>query len=566
LANNKNILYGLNDNPPIILTLFLALQHLLLYIPGTIVMPLIIANILGLPGETKELLVFTSILASGITSFIQIRRFGRVGSGYMLFMGPSGAFLSCSIAAGMVGGFGLIAAMTILSAPLEILASYFMRYVRKIITPVMGGIVIMLIVISVIPILMSMWTGQPDSDQYCSSGNLITGLVTIAIIILLSIFGNSFLRIWSPLFGIAGGILTAHLTGITEFASLSSRSLIGLPTGKWIFPDFRFNLSYIPVYLSFLFATLASTIETIGDGIMIQEASDRDLQKVNYETVQRTLLGDGVGNIISGLFGNLANTTYSGNIAVIKLTGVASRKVGLFASVMLVLLAFFPKLIAIISLVPDPVIGSSSLVLMGLLFAGGIKLIASSELDYTMGLIIGVSLTLGIISTFKLFFPPLLPDTIKPFLENGVATGGLCAILLNLLTKLRTGKHRSIKLKYQITQLKELQKFINSFTADQNISQEKSSLVQLASEEIFAYICTKNPQKTGDIHFKLSVSEDEVLTTVEDRSNIKDVDLVDDTGPMMVDPEELGLLILNKIVKEIEHVRINGYNTISFKI
>jgi xanthine permease XanP len=567
MNNKSTIIYGPDENPPVLMTFFLALEHLLLYMPGTIMTPLIIANILVLPNETKEILVFSSLLASGISSFIQIKRVGRIGSGYMLFMGPSGAYFSCSIAAGLMGGFGLIASLTILTAPLELIAAHFLRYVRKIITPMMGGIVIILIVIDAIPVLMTMWTGQPGSVNYSSPGRLISGIATIVIIIVSYLYGKTSVRIWSPLLGMAGGTIVAYFTGTTDFSLIASYDLIGLPSGKWIFPDFNLNFSHIPIFMSFLFVTLASTIETLGDGIMIQEVSKKDMKKVNYETVQGTLLGDGVGKLIGGLFGNLANTTYSGNVAVIKLTGVASRRVGYTAAAILMILAFFPRIIVTLTMVPSSVIGASTLAMLGMLFASGVKLIASSELDHSKGLIVGVSLTLGIISGFKLFFPPLLPEAIKPFLENGVATGGLCAILLSLLVRLKTGRVKFTRLEYKISELTKLQKFINKFVSDQNLSEEQSTQLHLASEEIFAYICTKNPHKEGWIKFNFSITENQILTTVEDKSDIKDVDLIDKTSsPMEIDTEELGLMILNKIVTDLEHIQINEYNSITFKI
>lgn len=566
MNQSKGLLYGLNDRPPFLITLFLAIQHILLYIPGTIIVPIIIANILGVGAAEKEMIVFVSVLVSGISSFIQVYKVGKIGSGYMLFMGSSGAFMAASISAGFVGGFSLIASMTILSAPLEILFSYFMRFVRKIITPAMGGIVIILVVISIMPILMEMWTGQEGTPEYCSSENLIIGLVTIAVIIFFSLLGNSNLRLWSPVLGIIAGVLTASLMGKADFSSLQQLPIVGLPRGNWITPDFNFNLSHLPIFLSFLFATLASTIETIGDSITIQDTSTDNFRKVKYEVVQGSLYADGVGNILAGLMGTVANTTYSGNIAVIRLTGVASRKVGIFGSVIIFLLAFFPKITYSITLIPNPVLGSSTLVLMGLLFASGIKLIATSELDFASGIIIGASLTVGILTTFKLFFPPLIPDALKPLFENSIATGGMTAIILNVILKLKPKKKAHIRLPYDISELKDLHSLISSLNTDFNLTPQQYGKLQLSCEEIFAYLITSNPKQKGMIHFNFSLEEDFVQVVVEDKSEITDVDLVEDSEILETRQKELGLLLVNKIAKKVEHVRINGYNTISFQI
>jgi NCS2 family nucleobase:cation symporter-2/xanthine permease XanP len=565
MRSKSKLLYELNDKPPFLLSLFLAIQHVLLYLPGTVILPLIVANVLGLTPIEKERIVFASVLISGVSSFIQVYKFKRIGSGHVLFMGSGGSFLSASIMAGLSGGFGLIAAMTILSAPLEIIFSYFMRYVRKIITPAMGGIVMILISVSLLPLLMEMWTGSPNSPDYCSSQNLITGLVTISVIILFSFLGTAHLQIWSPLFGIIAGIITATILGITDYSDLANHALIGIPKAGWILPDFHLKLSHIPIFISFLFATLASTIETIGDSITIQDTSVNNLRKVNYEVVQGSLYADGISNILAGLMGTMANTTYSGNIAIVKLTKVASRKIGIYASIIIALLAFFPKFISCLTLIPGPVMGASSVMFMGLLFSSGIKLIASSEIDYETGIIIGISLTVGIISTFKLFFPALITETYKPFIDNGVATGGLTAIILNILTKLKSVKKYKVRVSYNVNDFPILQKAISKVKKEFDITSKQFYNLQLTCEEIFGYICSSNPDQKGTIQFKFTKENEFVRVLVEDKSKINDIDLVNNKD---VQPQsrEFGLLVVNKIAKEVEHIIIDGHNAISFII
>jgi xanthine permease XanP len=566
MDQKKRLIYGLNDKPAFLISLFLALQHLILVIPGTIITPMIIVNALGLPGQEKEMIIFISVLISGISTFIQVKKLGKIGSGYMLFMGSSGAFISISIAAGFAGGFGLVASMTILSAPLEITLSYFMRYVRKIITPAIGGIAIILIAIGLIPIFMDMWTGYPGDVNYCSKANLITGFVTIIFTILFSLFGRDKIRLWSPLLGIFAGVICAYIVGIADFSPLHDHPWIGIPRGKMIIPDFNFKLEHLPIIISFLFATLASTIETVGDSITVQEASHENLKKVDYESVQGSLYADGFTSMLAGAMGSVANTTFSGNIGAISITGVASRKVGLIASTLLVILAFFPKLIYSVTYIPTPVMGASSLVLTGVLFASGIKLISTSNSDFKQGLIVGISLTVGIISTFKLFFPELISDSLKPFFENGIATGGITAVGLSLLSKLNFKRSIHVKLKYDLTELVILQNTLSSLRSDNDLNDQQYYELQLCCEEIFAFLSLENPQEKGMIDFRFHIEGEDILITVNDSSNVKDIDLIEPEEITSENQKELGLMLVNQIAENVEHIRIGKHNEISFVI
>jgi xanthine permease XanP len=558
--------YGLNDKPPLHISFLLALQNLILVIPGTIIAPLIIIKALNLPDADKEMIIFMSILMSGISTFIQIKKIGKLGSGYVLFMGTSGAFISVSIAAGMAGGFGLISAMAILSAPLEIVLSYFLRYVRKIITPAIGGIAIILIAISLLPIFMNLWTGIPGTEAYYSSANLITGGVTIVVTILFAIFGSCKVRLWSPIMGIMAGIICGYITGITDFSPLKNYPWIGIPQGKMIFPDFNFQPHHLPIFFSFLFATLASTLETVGDTITIQSVSQENMRKVDYEAIQGSLYADGFSSMLSAVFGSIANTTYSGNIAVVSITGVAARQVGIIASVLLATLAFFPKLIYSITYIPDPVMGGSSLVLLAVLFASGIKLIGSTTLDHKQGMIIGISLTVGIISTFQLFFQDLLAESLKPFLNNGIATGGFTAVGLNFLTKFRLKKRMSIKLKYDLSELVELQQILFRLKTDYNLNDEQFYGLQLCCEEIFAFLSLENSEAQGMVSFSFLIEEEGVRVYIKDTSDTKDIDLVEQQEITSENQTELGLVLVNRIAEELEHIKIGNHNEISFVI
>lgn len=571
-TSHKSLLYKVDDKPPFLLALFLGIQHVLLLFGGTIMLPIIIAKAARIPQEQIEFIVFATILISAIATVIQIRKTGPVGSGYMLFMGSSGAYLTASIAAAKLGGFALVGAMTILSAPVEILCAYFIRHIRKIVNQAVGGIVIMLIAISIIPIAMQLWVGNPSIPGYSPVAYLIVGLITIITTIFFAVFFGSYIRLWSPIIGIFFGSFASYLFGIIDLSPLKSHAFLGLPKGAWPGLTIGFSSEHIFLFIIFIFATLASTIESIGDNFAIQKISDPDFKKINYDSVQGCLYADGIGNMLAGLLGTVSNTTYSGNIAVIELTGVASRNVGILGAIFMGILAFFPKIAYFFAYIPGPVLGGSTLIFIGLLLISGIKLISSSEIDYETGLLVGISLAVGIISTFNLFFPMTVSESMKAFVNNGVATGGLTAILLNVLFYLRPRKSFSLKLDYDIKKVSDLTTFIETMKAPFRLTQKGLFVLQLTCEEVFSYICTTNMTKEfqGSIKFKWIYQEDYIQVNVVDQSKIQDIDGIEkETKPEKIDQEyikKLGLVLLNKLAKDVTHYRISGYNCIQFNV
>ena len=365
--------YAVDEHPPHWLSLGLAAQHVLFMLSGVVFIPILLAKTGRVTLEEVEYLAFVSILVSGVTSLIQVVRVGSVGAGYVLFMGTSGAFIACTLDAVDQGGLALAASLAMLSAPLEVLISYFFRFLRKIFTPVVGGVVIMLVAVTIIPITLGLWVGEEGTPGAGSRENLLIGLATFLTMLGCAIFGGKKVREWGPLAGIACGYVTAALLGQLAMTNLYAAGWFGLPRADWPGIQIGFHAEYWPVFIAFLIATIAGTIETVGDVVAVQKVSNRNFRKVDYDSVQGALYADGVGNFLAGLGGTAPNTTYSGNISLLELSGVASRRVGLYGAILLGSLPFLPKISGFILDIPGPALGAASFVLMGRLFVTGLR-------------------------------------------------------------------------------------------------------------------------------------------------------------------------------------------------
>ena len=570
--SRRALLYAVDENPPHWLTLISSFQHVLLLFNGIILVPAIIASAFDVSPEEIAYLIFATIIVTSVTTWIQAVRVGRIGAGYTLFMGVSGTFFACTLDAIKVGGLPLVATMCLLAAPVEFLFSYFLRHLRTIITPAVGGVVVMLITVMVIPIGLEMWTGPKGKPGAGSIENLLVGVFTFSTIMGIAVFGGIKIRLWAPILGTAIGYGAGGFFNLIDYSYLASAPWIGFPQAGW--PGFQFHLTTeaIPILITFGFATLVGTIESVGDAMAVQRISERNFKKIDYDRVQGCLYADGVGNCLAGLTGTIPNTTYSGNIAVLELTGVASRRIGIYGAGILLVLAFCPKVSALIVSIPGPVLGASLVFLMGMLFATGVQLAVSAGVNYQIGVVIGVSFCVGLMMQTGQFFPDLLPRAFEPVMTNGLVMGGLTAVILNTAFQLLPGRRSSLRLEPDPAQVSTLNNYIEEQASSFGLSTSQANSLQLACEEVFMHICRNSGAgaEANIVRIQLTGREDHIQVEIEDRSRASDVDdqIVLPKPELATEAEldQLGLILLNKVAKEVSHIRISGYNCISFKI
>ncbi len=566
----NGLIYEANENPPPGLTGLLALQYVFLLVAPITITPLIIVSFLDLPMETASWVVFAALICSGITTIIQIQRFGKIGSGYMLFMGTSAAFVGCGVAAVELGGFALLGAMAIASAPLQILFAWSLGRLRKIVTPLVGGVVIMLIVVSVLPIALELLE-RPVSPEIDPMHNLWPAGATLLAILVLSAFGNAQIRVASPLIGLIIGSAVAYPLGLMSFAGVLDAPWIGLPLGDWPGLDFSFPAGSLPIFVAFAVVTLVGALESVGDSMAVQRVSQRNFRKVDYDRVQGALYTDGIGNALSGLMATVPNTTYSNTIAVIDLTGVASRRVGIVAACGIIALAFMPKVAALLAALPSPIIAAFLFVLLAMLFTTGIRLAAAHGLSFESGIILGLAFWAGYAFENDMVFSERIPGSLTAFTSNGMAMGALTAVALSLLFSIRPRSSRVLKLPPEPNRLAELHKFSADFGEKMKLPHPMRGKVDLALEEIFIHLCNApRDSSPKSIAFSLSLSTTALTIEVQDSSQSPDIDEAlpdfDPADAASIDPNELGLALLSRICSDVRHLRISNINYISCDI
>jgi len=433
----SELIYQLDDKPPVLEAFFAAIQHLLASFVGIVTPTLIIGSVLGLQ-EHIPYLISMALIASGIGTFIQAYKPFGIGAGMLCVQGTSFAFLGAILGAGFIardagGGpeeiIALITSLCFVGAFVQIGLSQFIPRLRKIVTPLVTGIVITSIGISLIKVGMTDLAGGVGSSDFGSPANLMLGFFVIAVIVLMNISSNNWVRLSSIVVGLIAGFGLAAFTGMLAPGDLLPSAAISLPIPfKY---GFNFELAaFIPLAVIYII----SSVETTGDITANCIISGQPITGERYiQRIKSGVLGDGINSMIAAVLNSFPNTTFSQNTGVIQLTGIASRHIGMYIAGILVLLGLFQGVGDILQQIPKPVLGGATLVMFGTVAAAGIKILASEYIDRRKMIIIAVSLGLGLGLTLVPDVFSKTPELVQNIFSSAAATAGLSAMLLSLL-------------------------------------------------------------------------------------------------------------------------------------
>lgn len=432
----KGLIYGLEDRPPLYDALFAALQHLLAVFVAIITPPLIIAGALGLDLETTGFLVSMSLFVSGLATFIQCRRIGPVGCGLLCVQGTSFSFIGPIISAGLIGGLPAIFGATIAGSVVEMLVSRILKYTRRIITPLVSGIVVTLIGLSLIKVGITACGGGEAAKEAGTFGAFEhVGLATL-VLVLIVIFNrssNHYLRMSSIVIGLLIGYVVAWIMGIVDFSALQDFGTFNIPV------PFKYGVTFDwSSIIALGLVYLITAIEAYGDITANSLISGQPVEGDKFmKRASGGILADGVNSMLAGIFNSFPNSIFAQNNGMIQLTGVASRYVGFFIAVMLVLLGLFPIVGLVFSLMPDPVLGGATLLMFGTVAAAGIRIIASQNINRKATLVIAISFSFGLSVELVPEILSQLPETLRNIFSSGITTGGVIAILTNALIQIK---------------------------------------------------------------------------------------------------------------------------------
>ena len=449
--------------PPAALAFGLGLQLAVLTIPGIM---LITTVVMRAAGESEAYLywaVSATVVISGAATVLQAFRIGRFGTGHVLVMGSSSASIAVCIAALVEGGPEMLATLVLVSALVPLAVSGRLPLLRRIMTPTVSGIVVMLIPVTVMPVVFELLGRAPAGSPGAAAP--LCALVTVLATLGIALGSKGALRLWAPLIGVAAGSVAAGFFGIYDFDTIAEAPWFGLPANEWPGLDLDFGPGFWALLPGFLFIALIGAIRTMSSCVAVQGVSWRERRAVDFRAVQGAVTTDGTASLLAGFAGTVPSTAYTVSVPVIELTGAAARTVGVATGAVFVALVLLPKTFALILAVPNPVLAGYLAVLLAILFVAGMRAVVNDGLDYRKTVVVGVAFWVGVGCQYGMIFPEQVAEFAGGLFRNGMTAGGLVAIVMTGLLELTESRPSRLEADFGMSALPELREFLRSFAS-----------------------------------------------------------------------------------------------------
>ena len=569
-STNHEVRYEADEQPPLGLTIGLGAQYTVLALASVVLTPAILISSAGGSEAYLAWAVFGALAVSGVATIVQALRLGRIGAGYILVMGSTAAFLPMSITAIAEGGPALLATLIVMSSIVQFLLGAKMSLLRRVFTPTVAGTVLMLVPVSLAPIIFDKLTEAPAGVSEAAAP--VTGVVTLAVVVLIALRLSGAWRIWAPAIGLAAGGLTGLAYGIYDLERVANAAWIGLPDFSG-YPglDLNFGGVFWALLPGFIIVTLVGAMDTLGDAIAIQRASWRKPRAIDFRSIQGAINADGFGNLLSGLGGTVPNTTYGASIAIAELTGVASRAVGVWVGILFIALAFVPKLVAVVVALPGPVAGAYLAIIVALIFVFGVKILTNDGLDYRKSLIVGFAFWVGLAFQFDMIYPELIEGFWGDLLGQGMTSGGITVILLSGFLDLTGRRPGRLKSSLSLDALPAIDAFLCDFAGRMRSDDSMTNRLRAVAEEAI-HTLLGDGEPGGKRDLLIVARQDGRSADLEFIAGGADVNLEDQLAMLsegvtdLPNEAETPLRLLRHYATSVRHQQYHGTDIVTFRV
>ncbi|WP_143415394.1 nucleobase:cation symporter-2 family protein [Geobacillus sp. E263] len=414
----------------------LGIQHVLAMYAGAIIVPLIVGGALQLTPEQLTYLVAIDLFTCGIATLLQVWKNKFFGIGLPVMLGCTFTAVGPMIAIGkqyeLSAVYGAIIAAGLF---VVIIAKYFSK-LRVLFPPIVTGSVVTIIGLTLIPAAMNNMAGGQGAKDFGDMTNIALAFGVLLLIVVLYRFFTGFIRSIAILLGMIAGTIAAAFMGKVDVSAVAKASWIHMPH-VFYFGAPTFNGTAI---LTMVLVAVVSLVESTGVYFALGDICNRKLSDKDLANGYRA---EGLAMIIGGLFNAFPYTTYSQNVGLVQLSGVKTRKVIYVAGIMLIVLGLVPKIAALATIIPAPVLGGAMLAMFGMVIAYGIKMLSQVEFASQENLFIiacSVGMGLGVTAVPNLFAE--LPASVRILTDSGIVAGSITAIVLNILFHVVPSKKR----------------------------------------------------------------------------------------------------------------------------
>ena len=361
--------------------------------------------------------------------------------------------------------------------------------------------------------------------------------------------------------------------GLYDLQTIIEAPWVGVPFRSWPGLNLTPGVEFWALLPAFIIVTMVGAIETVGDGIAIQQVSRRRPRATDFRVVQGALNADGVGNLLSGLMGTLPNTTYSSSVSLAEVTGIAARRVGVIIGIIFAILAFFPKATALLIAIPAPVAAAYITVLLGFLFVQGMRMIIQDGIDHRKAAIVGLSFWIGVGFQAQVIFPHLLGDLWGTLLSNGMTSGAIVAIGMMLFLNLSSPRRKRIEVGLSSDAFPEVDGFVRGFASESQWDTASTERLMAASEETIAILMEEAGDDVTDSALRLAVSvrlQDESadleFVTSFEGENMEDYLAYLSDLPPVADEHEVSYRLLWHYASSVRHQKYNNIDIITVNV
>ena len=440
----EDLLYAADELPPWPRLLFLGMQHAILMSVYLVLIVIVFRHADASAGVTLNALSF-GLIALAISTALQSIWKGPVGSGYLAPPVFSAIYIGPAVLAAGTGGLPAVFGMTMFAGLVEIGLAPLLRKLRALFPPAISGFIVTIVGLQLGVIGIGDLLGVEHIERPTFHYHVMVGVLTLAIMCALSVWGRGIMRLICSMLGIVIGMLVSLGAGLVSTDSMRSfvdAPIFAIPQPHYFAYYFQFGL--IP---AFLLAGTAAMLRTVGVITTCQKINDLDWKRPELKSIQAGIFADGIGCIVGGLLGVIGMNSAPSLVGVAKATGATSRYIGFSCAAVLVIFAFIPKYAALFLVLPQPVIGASMVFTASFMIAGGIQIIVSRNIDSRATYVVGVSLLLGLArEIFPAYFKQAAP-LLHLFTGSMMSIGVMSAFLLNLI--FRIGATRSATFEFE---------------------------------------------------------------------------------------------------------------------
>ena len=536
-------------------------------------------------GESDSYLgwvIFTALTVSGAGMILHTLRLRYLGSGRLIVTNFNVPFLAVCALALQAGGPGLLASLLAASTLLQFVLTVRLASLRRVFTPTVSGVVVMLVAVSAVPYIISSTVVVPQGVSALVF--MAPGMAALAVGVVMSLQGGPLWRMWILPVTVAAGLVAAAPLGFYDVGVIAEAPWVSLPEFGWPGLELAFDADFWALLPVFVFVNLTAFMKTVGDLAVIYRASYRNPVALDYRAVQGGLTVYGAGALASGLLGTLpVAAPWAVTVVYIGFTGVAAKSVGIWLGVMTIAAAPFSKFLAVLVAVPSPVVSAVYVIIFGMLFVEGAKTAFSGQVDHKRATITGVSMVLGLSAGV---FSGLVEGISSQLVGNTIVIGGIAAIGMTLFTEVSSFRTRKLRVGLSRSCLPAVDDFLSQFADGHSWTEEGKNRLRLVGEEVVLSLLAEEDNGpdasepgngSGPVEMRSLVAairpesgsaELEILVASEGaiQGNIEDRMAYLGEEQALEEEQELSVRILRHYASSVNHRKYYGLDIITCRV